>query len=56
MHEGPVPEGTECPGGEFLRDPSLYLREFRRKTTENSERIGQQALPTIELVTSRLPV
>ena len=42
--------------GIFLRDPSPYLREFWRKTTENSERLGRQARPGIEPGTSRLPV
>ena len=42
--------------GVFLRDPSLYLRKFRRKTTKNSERLGRQARPGIEHDTSRLPV
>ena len=40
----------------FLRDPSPYLRKFRRKTTENSERLGRQARPRIEHGTSRLSV
>ena len=38
--------------GVFLRDPSPYLREFRRK----SERLDRQARPGIELGTYRLPV
>ena len=42
--------------GAFLRDPSPYLRVFRRKTTENSERLGRQVRPGIEPGTSRLPV
>ena len=42
--------------GVFLRDPSPYLREFRRKTTENSEWLGRQARPGFEPGTSRLPV
>ena len=41
--------------GVFLRDPSPYLREFRRKTTENSERLGRQARPRFVPGTSRLP-
>ena len=40
----------------FLRDPSPYLREFRRKITENSKQLGRQARPEIEPGTSRLPV
>ena len=42
--------------GVFLRDPSSYLYEFWRKTTENSEWLGQQAQPGIEHGTSHLPV
>ena len=38
--------------GIFLRDPSPYLREFRRKTTENTER--RQSRSRIESGTSRL--
>ena len=39
-HVGPGPAGGECPStGVFLRDPSPYLREFRRKTKKNSERL-----------------
>ena len=34
--------------GVFLRDPNLYLSEFRRKTTEKSERLGRQARPMID--------
>ena len=41
--------------GVFLRHPSP-LREFPRKTTEYSERIGQQARLGFEPGTSRLPV
>ena len=37
----------------FLRDSNLYLQE---KNTENSKRLGQLALPKIELGTSRKPV
>ena len=40
----------------FLRYFNPYLREFSRKNTENSERLGRQALPEIEPSTSRLPV
>ena len=40
--------------GVFLRNSSPYSREFRRKTTENSERLGQQARPGIEPGTSCL--
>ena len=40
----------------FLRNPSPYLCEFRRKTTENSEQLGQQARPGIEPVTFRQSV
>ena len=39
----------------FLRDPNPYLREFRRKPRENSERLGRQAGLGIEPGTSRLP-
>ena len=42
--------------GVFLRDPSPYLREFRRKQRKNSERLGRQARPGFEPGTSRLPV
>ena len=42
--------------GVFLRDSSPYLYEFRKKTTENSERLGRQARPGFEPVISRLPV
>ena len=38
----------------FLRDPN-YLREFKRKTIENSKRLIRQARPGIEPVASRLP-
>ena len=40
----------------FLRYPNLYLREFRKKTTKNSERLGRQALLGSEPGTSRLSV
>ena len=30
-----------CVAGVFLRDLSPYLRDFRRKTTENFERLGR---------------
>ena len=47
---------VECPPWEvFLRDPSPYLCEFRKKNTENSKRLGRQARPGIESGTSRLP-
>ena len=53
---GPRP-AEEVPSlGVFLRDPSLYLRKFRKKTTENSERLGRQARPGIQPGTSRQPV
>ena len=42
--------------GVFLSDPSPYLREFQRKTTENSKRLGRQVLLGFEPGTSRLPV
>ena len=41
--------------GVFLRDPSLYLRKFWRKITENSERLSGQTQPRIEPGTSCLP-
>ena len=41
--------------GTFLRDPSPYLREFRRKTAENYEPLNRQARPGIEPGTSRTP-
>ena len=44
----------------FPRDLNPYLREFRRKPRarkpQNSERLGRQARPGIELGTSYLPV
>ena len=44
-------------GGEvFLRDPSLYLSDFQRKSWENSKQLGWQAQPETELGTSRLLV
>ena len=42
--------------GVFIRDTSPYLRKFRGKTTENFKRLGLQARPKIEPVSSRLPV
>ena len=54
-HWGPRRVGGMPSVGVFLRDPSPYLREFRRKTAENSERLGRQARPSIEPGTSRLP-
>ena len=39
----------------FLRDPSPYFREFRRKS-RNSDRLGRKARPGFEPGTSRLPV
>ena len=48
---------AECsPWGVFLRDPSPYVRELRRKITENAEPLGRQARPWIEPGTSRLLV
>ena len=47
---------AHCGGGVFLRDPKPYLREFRRKTTKNSERLGWEARPEIKPGTSRPPV
>ena len=41
--------------GVFLKGPSSYLRVFRRKITENSERLGRQARPGIKSSTTRLP-
>ena len=51
-------EGLRTIGGKpsvefFRRDPSPYLREFRRK---NYEQLGRQARPGIKPGTSRLPV
>ena len=41
----------------FLRDPRPYLREFKRKPRENSERLGWQARPGFETWhLPRLPV
>ena len=40
----------------FLRDPSSYLDEFRRKPRKISEQLGRQAWPGFETGTSRLPV
>ena len=40
----------------FLKDPSLYLSEFQRKTKVNSEQLGRQARPGFEPGTSRLEV
>ena len=40
----------------FLRDSNSYLCEFWKESTENSERLGQQARSGIEPGTSRLPV
>ena len=46
----------ECPPWRvFLRDPTPYFPEFRRKTTENSERLCRQVRPGFKLGTSRLP-
>ena len=50
-----VPLGGLPSMGDFLRDPSPYLHEFRKKTTENSERLGRQALSGIDPGTSHLP-
>ena len=48
--------GNECrPWEVFLRDASLFTR-VSEKTTENSERLGQQVWSAIELGTSLLPV
>ena len=52
---GPGPIGGVSFVGVFLKDPSLYLRKFWRKTTENSEQLGRQARPGFEPGTSRLP-
>ena len=54
--KGPWPAGGLPFVGVFLRDPSPHLREFRKKTTENSEQLGRQARPGFEPGTSRLPV
>ena len=48
---GPGPIGGVPSVGVFLRDPSPYLREFRRKP-----RLGRQVRPRFEPVTFRLPV
>ena len=56
LKKGPRPIGGMSSVGVFQRNPSPYLREFRRKTTENSERLGRQARPGFEPGTSRLPV
>ena len=53
---GPEPIGGVLSVGIFLRDPRPHLREFQRKTTENSERLGRQARPGIEPGTTRQPV
>ena len=56
---GPGPTGdvpSVCVCGVFLRDPSPYLYEHWRKTTENSEWLGRQAQPGFEPGTSCLPV
>ena len=50
---GPGTIGGMPTVGVFLRDPDPYLREFRRKTTKNSERLGRQAPPGIETGTFR---
>ena len=42
--------------GVFLRDPTQYLHEFRRKPSKNSEWLGRQARPVIEPGTFHLPV
>ena len=55
-HEVPRTIGGMPSMGVLLKYLNPYLREFRRKTTENSERLGRQALPGIESGTSRLPV
>ena len=41
--------------GVFHTDPSPYLREFWRKTTQNSQQLNQQAQLGIKLNTFRLP-
>ena len=57
LYERLGPERERVPSvGAFLSDPSLYLCEFRRKTMENSERLGRQARPRIEPGISRLPI
>ena len=52
---GPESTGGMPPVGVFLRDPNPYLLKLRKKTTENSERLGRQARNWIEPGTSRLP-
>ena len=52
---GPGRIGGVSSVGVFLRDPSQYLSEFRRKPRENSERLGQQVWLGIDPGTSRLP-
>ena len=48
----PGPEVGVSSVGVFLMEPSLYLREFWRKTTENSKRLGRQVRLGIEPITS----
>ena len=54
LGRGPSREAPSV--GVFLRDPKPYLREFRRKTTKNSERLSRQVRLGIEPGTSRQPV
>ena len=42
--------------GVFLRDPSPYIREIRRKPRKNSEWLGPQERPGNDPGTFRLPV
>ena len=42
--------------GVFLRDPSPYLREFRRKLRKTPNLLGRQARPGFEPGASRFPV
>ena len=42
--------------GVFLRNPSPYLREFWKKITENSKRLGRQVRSGFEPGTFRLLV
>ena len=48
------PQGGVHSVAEFLRDPSLYLRELRRKR-QKKLRLGRQACLGIEPGTSCLP-
>ena len=47
--------GSALRGSLFKRSQPIFIR-VSEKTTENSERLSQQARPWIEPDTSRLPV